>query len=408
MKKPELLSPAGDYSALTYAIQYGADAVYIGGEDFSLRAAVRNFSEPELEKAVKFAHSKQKKIYVACNSVPRNDEVRRLPAFFDFFEDIGADAVICSDPGVVSLAKKHCPDVKIHISTQANVCNFVTARRWYEEGASRVVLSRELTLEEISVIGKECPGLELEAFVHGAVCVSHSGRCLLSNYMTGRDSNRGNCAQPCRWKYALCEETRDGQFFPVYETDTGTFILNSKDLCMIRHIPDLLSCGVSSLKIEGRAKTEYYVACVTQAYRQAVDACFEDLSYYSEHMDDFYNEVCKVSHREYYTGFYYGDSVENGQNYRQSSYIRDYEVIAEVVGYDSLSGCMLVKQKNKFAVGDVCEILEAGKTPHIFTIDKIYDENNNEILAAPHPEMLVKIKIDKYVGSMSFVRRRKG
>ncbi|PWM47729.1 MAG: peptidase U32 [Clostridiales bacterium] len=408
MKKPELLAPAGDYSRMMYAIQYGADAVYLGGEEFSLRTAVKNFSATELEKAVEFAHSKQKKVYIACNSVPRNDEINRLPSYLEFLNEIKVDAVICSDFGVFSLAKKHCPNVEIHISTQANVCNFLTARMWHELGASRVVLARELSLDEISAIHRECPELELEAFVHGAMCVSHSGRCLLSNYMTARDSNRGSCAQPCRWKYTLCEEKREGQYFPVYETDTGTFILNSKDMCMIEHIPDLLTAGIDSFKIEGRVKTEYYVACITQAYRRAIDSCFEDLSYYSDHVGEFYEEVCKVSHREYYPGFFYGDQAENGQNYKESSYIRDYEVVAEVKSYDALMGCILVSQKNKFAVGDVCEILEAGKDPYTFTIDKIYDEHNNEILTAPHPGMLVKVKIDKYIGSMSFVRRKKG
>lgn len=408
MKKPELLAPAGDFSKLCYAIEYGADAVYIGGEMFSLRTAAANFTPEEMERAVGYAHQRKVKVYVACNTVPRNEEIQRFPAYIHFLSDIGIDAVICADIGMFTMIRRECPDMAIHVSTQANICNYEDCLAWHELGASRVVLARELSLDDVRLIRSRCPDtLELEAFVHGAMCVSHSGRCLLSNFMAGRDANRGNCAQPCRWRYALVEEKRPGEYFPVEETDTGTFIFNSKDLCMIENIPDLCSAGIDSFKIEGRVKTEYYVSCITNAYRRGIDLCFDDLDLYQQKAPELYEEVCKVSHRQYYTGFYYGDQRSDSMNFSESSYIRDYELSAEVVGYETLNHVLIVKQKNKFTVGDRLELVQANKPPKSFTIQKMYDENGAEILAAPHAQMLVKIPYPEYVGSMSFLRRRK-
>lgn len=408
MNKPELLAPAGDYSRLCYAIAYGADAVYIGGEEFSLRSAAINFSPEEMEKAVKYAHSRHVKVYVACNAVPRNEEIQRFPSYIHFLDDIGIDAIICADIGMFMLTRRECPHMQLHVSTQANICNYEDCNAWYELGASRVVLARELSLDDIQVIRERCPReLELEAFVHGAMCVSHSGRCLLSNFMTGRDANRGNCAQSCRWRYSLVEETRPGEYFPVQETDTGTYIFNSKDLCMIQHIPDLCNVGINSFKIEGRVKTEYYVSCVTNAYRRGIDLCYEDLELYEQSIGSLYDEVCKVSHRQYYTGFYYGDQKSESMNFTESSYIRDYELSAIVTNYDVLHKMIIVKQKNKFTVGDIVQIVQANKDPVSFRIQKMYDENGMEILAAPHAEMTVFIPYPDYVGSMSFLRRKR-
>ena len=274
MKKPELLAPAGDFSRLKYAVAYGADAVYIGGEHFSLRTASSNFNSEELQKAVRYAHSHQVKVYCAVNAVPRNAEIEEFPSYLKSLCDAGIDAVIVSDIGLVSMTRELAPEMKIHLSTQANAINYAACNAWYRLGVRRIVLARECSLEEIKEIRANVPeDLELEAFVHGAMCMAYSGRCLISSFMTGRDANRGNCAQPCRWKYAVCEETRPGEYFPLEEGDGGTFLFNSKDLCMIDHIPELCAAGVGSFKIEGRVKTEYYVSCVTNTYRQAIDAC---------------------------------------------------------------------------------------------------------------------------------------
>lgn len=410
MKKPELLAPAGDFSKLTYAVEYGADAVYIGAENYSLRSAASNFTRDEMRRAVKYAHSRGVKVYAACNSVPHNEDLFSVPEYAAFLAEIDVDAAIITDLGMLSIFKETAPSVPLHISTQANTVNYAACNMWRRLGAVRIVLARELTLDEISEIRRNIPDdLELEAFVHGAVCMAHSGRCLLSNFFAGRDSNRGNCAQPCRWKYYLCEEKRPGEYYPVEESANGTYIMNAKDICMIDHIPDLITAGINSFKLEGRVKSEYYVSCITNAYRHAIDDCFEDLDYYYKHIKDYYEEVCKVSHREYSTGFYYGDAGQEGMNFTESSYVRDYELIGVVTGYDPLSNSIVVRQRNKFLVGDECEILEAGKPLYTFRIEHMTDEAGNEILAAPHADMLVKIRLrGKYVGSMSFLRRKKG
>lgn len=407
MKKPEILAPAGDYSKLVHAVLYGADAVYIGGEHFSLRTASANFPPSEMSAGIEFAHTKGAKVYVACNAVPHDDEMEMYPEYIKNVALLGADGVIVTDPGLLMLTKKYAPDLEIHISTQASTVNSESCNFWYEMGAKRIVLARELSLDEISRIRENIPDdLELEAFVHGAMCVSYSGRCLLSDFMTGRSANRGECAQPCRWKYALTEEKRPGEYFPIEETDTGTYIMNSRDMCMITHIPELIRAGIDSFKIEGRVKTEYYVATVTAAYRKAVDDCFTDIMKYSENLDSYFEEVCKVSHREYYEGFYFGKPV-NGQNYAESSYIRDYELVAVVEKYDPVRKILRVSQRNKFSVGETCEILSPQRPFETFTIGKMYNDAGEFIVSAPHAEMKVDIEYDGYVPPYSFIRRKK-
>ena len=406
--KPELLAPAGDYTRFRYAVEYGADAVYVGGEEFSLRTAVANFPRADLARAVDYAHRRNVRVYVACNTVPRNDEIERFSDYLQFLKKIEVDALIVSDLGLFMMIRDECPEMELHVSTQANISNYADCLAWYRLGAKRVVLARELTFDEITQIRLRTPGsLEIEAFVQGAMCVSHSGRCLLSNFMTGRDANRGNCAQACRWKYNLVEEKRPGQYMPVEETDTGTFIFNSKDLCMIDHVPDLISAGITSFKIEGRVKTEYYVACVVAAYRRAIDACFSDLGEYERILPELREEVCKVSHRPYFTGFYYGDQKSESMNFNESGYIRDYEVSGIVTGYDYVRGCVVLSQRNKFVIGDECEFLIPGKSSQKIVVEKMSDGEGEPILAAPHPEMTVLIPYPNPVPSMSFMRRKR-
>lgn len=407
IRKPELLAPAGNYTRLVYAVLYGADAVYIGGEEFSLRTASANFTDSEMMRGINFAHSRGVKVYVACNAVPHDDEIDRFEDYIKKLQSMRVDAVIVTDLGMFDMVRQYAPDMEIHVSTQASTVNYRTCNVWYKMGAKRVVLGRELSLEEIERIRNRIPeDLELEAFVHGAMCVSYSGRCLLSDFLTGRSANRGACAQPCRWKYALCEEKREGQYFPIEETDTGTFIMNSKDLCMIDHIPELVKAGISSFKIEGRVKTEFYVASIVQAYRRAIDDCFTDIDKYMEHIDDYYAEACKVSHREYYTGFYFG-YPNQGQNFKESSYIRDYELIAAVERWDPATKRICVRERNKFSVGDACEILQPGKAPVSFTIGKMYDDQGQLIFSVPHAEQYAEIEFPEYVSEYSFIRRRK-
>ncbi len=408
MKKPELLAPAGDFSRLKYAVAYGADAVYIGGEHFSLRTASSNFNSEELQKAVRYAHSHQVKVYCAVNAVPRNAEIEEFPSYLKSLCDAGIDAVIVSDIGLVSMTRELAPEMKIHLSTQANAINYAACNAWYRLGVRRIVLARECSLEEIKEIRANVPeDLELEAFVHGAMCMAYSGRCLISSFMTGRDANRGNCAQPCRWKYAVCEETRPGEYFPLEEGDGGTFLFNSKDLCMIDHIPELCAAGVGSFKIEGRVKTEYYVSCVTNTYRQAIDACFDDIDGYVKRLPVYLEELSKVSHREYSTGFYYGNPLEQWQNYESAGYLREYEVVGLVEGYDSLNRRLIVSQRNKFSAGETLELVEAGRPPVEFSAEVLYNGKGERILSAPHAAMRVEIAYDHYVGGMSFLRKKK-
>lgn len=402
VSRAELLSPAGDLERLRCALFYGADAVYLAGTQFGMRAGAHNFTPEQLAEGVKLAHAAGAKVYVTCNTIPRNGDIDALPAFLETTADAGADAFIIADIGVMRLAQRYAPRTAIHISTQAGVANYATANAFYELGASRVVLARELCFEEIAELRAKTPSaLEIEAFVHGSMCVSFSGRCLLSSYMTGRDANRGDCAQPCRWKYYLTEEKRQGQQFEIFE-DGGTHILNSRDLCMIGHIPDLVKCGISSFKIEGRAKSAYYTAAVTNAYRQALDG------YYAHPSPDYQpdaailDEVNKVSHREYATGFYLGG--EPGQVLSNGSYIRDYTVVGVVEACSG--GWLTLRQRNKFSVGDTLDVMPPHAKPFLLPVTEMYDGEGTPIQAAPHATMTVRIPYGgAEIPKGSFVRK---
>ena len=408
MNKIELLSPAGDLEILKIAIEYGADAVYIGGEFLGMRAAAKNFSKEDMAEGVKFAHERGKKVFVTVNVIPHNEDFKGIEEYLLGLEEVGVDAVIVSDPGVLSVVKEVIPNMEIHLSTQANNTNYLSAKFWYKQGVKRVVMARELSFEEIKEIRKNTPeDMDIEAFVHGAMCMSYSGRCLISNYMTGRDANRGACAQPCRWKYNLVEETRPGEYFPVYEDEQGTFFFNSKDLCMIEYIPELVECGITSFKIEGRMKTAYYVATVIRAYRAAIDAYYKDPENW-KFDPTWMEELKKGSHRNYTTGFYEKKPDTQDQNYASSSYIRNYDFVGIVRGSDETTGLATVEQRNKMVVGDEIEVIG----PYIETmnakIEKIYNEEGEEIESAPHPRQIVKLKLDIKVEENYMLRREIG
>ena len=403
MNKPELLSPVGDRECLDSALNFGADAVYLAGTEFGMRTASKNFNPDELKAAVEKAHRRNIKIYVTCNTLPRNDEIERLPEFLKTVQDTGADAFIIADLGVMSMAAKYAPKVERHVSTQSGIVNYQTARFLYESGASRVVLARELSLDEIADIRAKIPDkLEIEAFVHGSMCVSFSGRCLISSYMTGRDANRGDCAQPCRWKYHLYEEHREGQFFPVEENDEGTFLYNSRDLCMIEHIPELINAGVNSLKIEGRAKSAYYVSVVTNAYRHAIDECMESdgkkplSSWISEELE-------KVSHREYSTGFFFGG--EPGQVTDNGGYIRHYDVVAVCDEYKNNTAYLT--QRNRFFAGDTLDVLPPSGMPFEITVDYLENDRGERIDVAPHAMQKVVFPSRTEIPAGSVLRKKR-
>ncbi len=405
IKKPELLAPGGSLSKLKTAIDYGADAVYVGGEAFSLRTAAENFSAAELAEGIGYAHARGKKVYLTANIIPHNSDIDAFEEYADEIRPLGFDAALVSDPGMFDVLRERVPELPIHISTQANNTNYRSAAMWHKLGASRVVLAREMSFAEIEEIRKRTPDtLELEAFIHGAMCISYSGRCLLSNYMTGRDSNMGACAHPCRWNYKLVEETRPGEYMEITENERGTFIFNSKDLCMIEHIPDLVRSGISSLKIEGRVKTEYYVATVVGAYRRELDRYFADPDGYTLNPAEV-EELCKVSHRPYTTGFYYGKPDENSQVYTSSSYIRDYDLIGIVTDYKD--GTATVTQRNRFFDGDEIEIMRP-RMPFITQrVEGMRDEDGNAISVANHAEQIVKIKTAEPVPVGSMLRKKR-
>lgn len=406
MQKAELLAPAGNLYKLKIALKYGADAVYIGGEAFSLRVAADNFTHDEMLEGIKFAHDMGKKVYITANIIPHNRDLNEMEKYFKEIYELGADAVLISDLGAFNICKKAAPNLEIHISTQANNTNYATVQSWYEMGAKRVVLAREMTLKEVREIrdniSDDC---ELEAFMHGAMCISYSGRCLLSNYMTARDSNYGACSHPCRWQYALMEETRQGEYMPVFENERGTFIMNSKDLCMIEHIPELIGSGVSSLKIEGRVKSEFYVATVVAAYRRAIDEYYADPEHY-EFKQEWLDEVKKVSHRDYYTGFFFGIPSEGAQIYGSSSYIREYDIIGIVLDYDEKTGLAKVTQRNRFFAGDEIEIIQPGCEFFTQKVEVLKDENMNDIEVANHAAMTIFIKTDKPVVQDAMLRKK--
>ena len=396
-KNIELLAPAGDMERLHMAVAYGADAVYLAGNAFGMRSFAGNFTPEELKSAVALCRSHGVRVHVTCNTMPRNDEAARLPEWLEDLNDVGVDAVILADVGVLALAKRYAPRVQCHISTQASIVNYQSARAWYDLGASRVILARELSLDEIREIRAKSPReLEIEAFAHGAMCVSYSGRCLLSNYMTGRDSNRGACAQPCRYQYALMEEKRPGEYFPVYEENGETYILNSRDMCMIDHVGELMDAGLDSIKLEGRAKSAYYAAIVTGAYRHAIDAAAAGLP-----LDPVWrDEVEHISHRHYSTGFYYG---QPGQFTQDARYIRDWQVVAEVVSCDQ-RGLATASLRNKFAQGDAIELVGPDVRPVAFTAPMMADETGAPLEEPRHPQMKFQIQLPCYAPPHSFLR----
>ena len=386
MTKPELLSPAGDMERLRMALAYGADAVYLAGDAFGMRAFAGNFDRDGLKQAVELAHVRGVRVHVACNTLARNDEVAKLPEYLEYLDAIGADAVIAAGPEVLDLCKRRAPHVEVHMSTQTGIANYEAARVWHELGASRVILARELSLDEVAEICAKAPkGLEVEAFVHGAMCVSWSGRCLLSNYMTGRDASRGACAQPCRYQYALMEEKRPGEYFPVFEENGETFILNSRDMCMIDHIPTLMRIGLHSLKIEGRAKSAYYAAMTTAAYRHAIDAAAAGVP-----LDSVWRaEVDKVSHRHYSTGFWFG---QPGQYTDSARYIRDWQVLA-IVTYCDADGNAVLSLRNKFAAGDEIEVVGPDVAAFPMTAPMMTDGDGFELREPRHPQMTFRMKL---------------
>lgn len=404
MKKPEVLAPVGDFERLEAAVEFGADAVYLGGKSLGMRSAPANFDAEELARATAFAHSRGVKVYLTCNTIPLNREMDQVEPFLLDARDAGVDAVIVADLGVLMLARRVVPQMPIHISTQAGVVNYATATELYRLGASRVVLARELSLEDIRELRARTPKeLEIECFVHGAMCVSFSGRCLLSNYLTGRDGNRGECAQPCRWNYALMEEHRPGEYYPIEEDEKGTFILNAKDLCMIEHLDKLAEAGVDSFKIEGRAKSSYYVAVVSNAYRNAVDILAKDPEHY-QLPQWLLDEMRKVSHREYSTGFYFG-RPQNGQYYETRGYVREWAVMAKVAGWED--GMLLCSQRNRFFKGDRLEALIPRQPTQVVEVKELLDGEGNPIESARHPVMDLKIPFDHPLPPGTLLRKIK-
>ena len=398
-KKPELLAPAGDMEKLRMAVLYGADAVYLAGTSFGMRSFAGNFTADELPEAVRFAHDHGVRVHVTVNTMPRNDEVARLPEHLERLNDLGVDALILADLGAFTLAGRYAPRCERHISTQQSIANYECARAWYDLGAKRVVLAREVSLQEIQELRQKIPAeLELETFCHGAMCVSYSGRCLLSNYMTGRDSNRGACAQPCRYQYALMEEKRPGEYFPVYEENGATYIMNSRDMCMIDHVGELMDAGLDSLKIEGRAKSAYYAAIVTGAYRHAIDAACSGVP-----LDPVWrDEVEHISHRHYSTGFFYG---QPGQFTEDSRYIRDWQITAKVVSCDQ-EGRALLTLNNKFSLGDRLELVGPGVRPQPLEVTALWDEDGLPLTQVRKPQMRFRMQLPQSVPPLSILRRQ--
>ncbi len=406
MKKPELLAPAGDLEKLKFAIAYGADAVYIGGPQLGLRASAKNFSIEEMEKGVEYAHKRGKKVFVTLNIIAHNEDLEGVPEYIKELDRVGVDAVIVADPGIFQIVKDNAPTLEIHLSTQANTTNYMTANFWYKQGVKRVVVAREQSLEEIKeLIAKKDEGLEVEAFVHGAMCISYSGRCLLSNYMSHRDANRGECAQSCRWRYYLVEEKRPGEYFPITEDDKGTYIYNSKDLCMLEYVPELIESGIDSFKIEGRMKSPYYVATVIRAYRMAIDEYYEDPL--NKKVDQqWIDEIKKASYRDFTTGFYFEKPGDDDQLYDTASYIREYDFIGLVLDYDKQSGIATIEQRNRFFVGDEIEVFGPEKEYFTQKVENIWDEDGEEVEVANRAKQVVKMKMDKDVSELYILRKK--
>ena len=405
MRKPELLVPAGSLEVLKVAVIFGADAVYIGGEAFGLRAKAKNFTSGEMKEGIDFAHAHGVKVYVTANILAHNSDLTDAAAYFTELAALHPDALIIADPGLFMIAKDVCPEIDIHISTQANNCNYGTFLFWHEQGASRVVTARELSLKEIGEIRKRIPAdMEIETFVHGAMCISYSGRCLLSAYMTGRSANEGACTHPCRWKYAVVEEKRPSEYFPVEENERGTYIFNSKDLCMIEHIPDLFEAGIDSFKIEGRMKTALYVATVARTYRKAIDDYLEDPKVYEKNLPWYREQISRCTYRQFTTGFFYGKPDQESQIYDSNTYIREYTYLG-IVG-EVKDGLCVIEQRNKFTVGEQIEIMKPNGENMEVTVRAIYNEDGERMESAPHPKQKLFVELDVQAEVFDILRRQ--
>lgn len=407
MKKPELLVPAGSLDVLKTAVNYGADAVFIGGESFGLRAKAKNFGHDEMAEGIAYAHSHNVKVHVTANILAHNDDLKGASEYFEELKELKPDALIIADPGMFTMARRICPEIDIHISTQANNTNYDTYNFWYNLGAKRVVAARELSLEEIKEIRANIPeDREIECFIHGAMCISYSGRCLLSNYFVGRDANQGACTHPCRWKYAVVEEQRPGVYLPVYENERGTFIFNSKDLCMVEHIPELVDAGIDSYKIEGRMKTALYVATVARTYRKAIDDYFESEEKYRANMNWYHEEIAKCTYRQFSTGFYFGKPDETSQVYDNNTYINEYIYLGTIEKEDSEDGYVVFEQKNKFTVGEEIEIMKPNGDNIFVTVLDIKDSDGNHQESAPHSRQELHVKLSQKPCPGDLLRRK--
>jgi U32 family peptidase len=403
--KPELLIPASSLEVLKVAVVYGADAVYIGGEAFGLRAKAKNFTLEEMKEGIQFAHEHDVKVYVTANILAHNNDLSGVREYFEELKDVKPDALIIADPAVFTIAKEVLPDMELHISTQANNTNYGTYNFWHSLGAKRVVSARELSLREIKEIRENIPDdLEIETFIHGAMCISYSGRCLLSSFMAGRDANRGACTHPCRWKYSVVEESRPGQYMPVYENERGTYIFNSKDLCMIEHIPELMESGIDSLKIEGRMKTALYVATVARTYRLAINDYKKDPKYYEERLPFYKSEIAKCTYRQYTTGFFFGKPDENTQIYDSNTYCKEYTYLG-IIG-DEVEGSYRIEQRNKFSVGETIEVMKPDGNNLLVTVKSIKDEDGNMVESAPHPKQVLYIDLGVKLDKFDIIRRK--
>ena len=406
MRRPELLIPASSLEVLKIAVIYGADAVYIGGEAFGLRAKAKNFSMEEIREGIAFAHAHDVKVYITANILAHNGDLDGVREYFAELREIKPDALIISDPGVYMIAKEVCPEIERHISTQANNTNYGTYRFWYEQGAKRVVSARELSLAEIKEIRANIPDdLEIETFIHGAMCISYSGRCLLSNYFTGRDANQGACTHPCRWKYAVVDEKRPGEYLPVYENERGTYIFNSKDLCMIEHIPELMESGIDSFKIEGRMKTALYVATVARTYRRAIDDYKQSPELYREHMAWYQEQISNCTYRQFTTGFFFGKPSDEAQIYDNNTYVKEYTYLG-IVGERNEEGLYRIEQRNKFSVGESIEVMKPDGANITVTVQRIVDEEGNDMESAPHPKQVLYIDLGQPLAMYDILRRK--
>lgn len=406
MRRPELLIPASSLEVLKIAVIYGADAVYIGGEAFGLRAKAKNFSMEEIREGIAFAHAHDVKVYITANILAHNGDLDGVREYFAELREIKPDALIISDPGVYMIAKEVCPEIERHISTQANNTNYGTYRFWYEQGAKRVVSARELSLAEIKEIRANIPDdLEIETFIHGAMCISYSGRCLLSNYFTGRDANQGACTHPCRWKYAVVEEKRPGEYLPVYENERGTYIFNSKDLCMIEHIPELMESGIDSFKIEGRMKTALYVATVARTYQRAIDDYKQSPELYREHMAWYQEQISNCTYRQFTTGFFFGKPSDEAQIYDNNTYVKEYTYLG-IVGERNEEGLYRIEQRNKFSVGESIEVMKPDGANITVTVQRIVDEEGNDMESAPHPKQVLYIDLGQPLAMYDILRRK--